>query len=98
MGQDTLINWHQSSPFAIAIDPARDIWHAGNVRDVLELDSGGVVAATESGGVWIIEPNGSARPRSDSWDHPDTNCLAFGPDGNRHLFAGTEDGVLWETD
>jgi hypothetical protein len=98
MGQDPLINWHQSSPFAIAIDPARDIWHAGNVRDVLELDSGGVVAATESGGVWIIEPNGSAMPLSDSWDHPDTNCLAFGPDGNRHLFAGTEDGVLWETD
>lgn len=97
MDQDPLIDWHQSSPFAIAIDLARDVWHAGNVRDVLELDSGGVVAATESGGVWMIEPNGSAMALSDSWDHPDTNCLAFGPDGPRHLFAGTENGVLWET-
>jgi hypothetical protein len=98
MPEDPWINWRQANPFAIEIDPEQDAWHAGNVRDVLELETGGVVVATESGGIWQIMPNAAALALTDALDDTDTNCLAFGPDGPTHLYAGCEGGALLETD
>ena len=98
MAEDPRINWRQANPFAIEIDSEQDAWHAGNVRDVLELDTGGVVVATESGGIWQIMPNAAALALTDALDDTDTNCLAFGPDGPSHLYAGCEGGALLETD
>ncbi len=96
MSEDPNIRWAQANPFAIQIDENADAWHAGHVNDVLALDSGGVVVGTESGGVWSIASTAAAIPLSDDWDNPDINCLAFGPDGPRHIYAGGSG--LHETD
>ncbi|MDP9342491.1 MAG: hypothetical protein M3Q23_10455 [Actinomycetota bacterium] len=98
MAEDPLVHWVQVNPFGLLRDETQDAWNAGNVRDVLQLDSGAVVIATETGGVWMIIPGQPAVSLSGGWDHPDVDCLGFGPDGPRHLYAGTADGVLWETD
>jgi hypothetical protein len=92
------MNWEQANPFAIQIDEGADVWHAGHVNDVLSLDSGGIVVATDTGGVWSIDSQGDALPLSDDWDSPDMTCLAFGPDGPRHIYAGSSNGALYETD
>jgi hypothetical protein len=98
MAEDSFIDWFQVNTFGLLMDEKQDAWNAGNVRDVLQLDSGAVVVATETGGAWLIPQGQAATSLSHEWDHPDVDCLAFGPDGPRHLYAGTADGVLWETD
>src|SRR5215831_17377343 len=39
---------------------------------------------------------------ANNWDNADTTCLAFGPDGPYHIFAGcagySRNGALWVTD
>jgi hypothetical protein len=92
------MNWEQANPLAIQIDEGADVWHAGHVNDVLALDSGGIVVATDTGGVWSISSTGDALPLSDDWDDPDMQCLAFGPIGPRHIYAGSRNGALYETD
>jgi hypothetical protein len=92
------MNWEQPNPFAIQIDESADVWHAGHVNDVLALDGDGIVVATDTGGVWSIDSRGAALPLSDDWDSPDMTCLAFGPDGARHIYAGSSNGALYETD
>jgi hypothetical protein len=95
-GEVNALVWLPANPFAILIDPAQDIWHAGHVNDVLALDSGGIVVGTASGGVWLIEANDNAVPLTDDKDQPGITSLAFGPNGPLHIFAGG-DG-LFETD
>lgn len=109
MAQQLGVQWELANSYGIAIDEASDVWHAGHVTDILELDGGDVslLVATETGGVFTVS-SGVALPLSNSWDKPNVNCLAFGPDHERHVYAGTdgvelnqvliEDGVIYETD
>ncbi|PRY15301.1 hypothetical protein [Kineococcus rhizosphaerae] len=110
MADDPTIRWHQATLSGISIDEPADAWHSGHVSDVVQLSDtpDGVVIATETGGVWAVVGSGNGLPLSDTWDTPDVEALAVGPDGPRHLFAGcskryssAEDGaagVLLETD
>ena len=110
MAEQLGVQWELANPYGIAIDEANNVWHAGHVTDLLELDDGnaGLLVATETGGVWTISTNGMTLALSDSWDEPNINCLAMGPDHERHAYAGTdgveldqqvvEDGVIYETD
>jgi len=96
---DPRVHWAQATPFGIVIDENKDQWWAGRVFDVLEIDGGdaGLLLATETGGVWSISANNQATALSNSWDTPDTNCLAAGPDGPRHYFAGCDGPFIFET-
>ena len=100
MADDPRIHWSLANPFGIAIDVAADTWWSGRVFDVLELDNGdaGVLAATETGGAWMVTAGGDALPLSNDWTNPDLNALAAGPDGPRHFFAAGVGGVIYETD
>ena len=93
-GQVSPLNWLPANPFAILIDEGQDVWHAGRVMDLLALDTGALVVGTDSGGVWLVEGNDRAIPLSEGWDTPDISCLAFGPDGPRHIFAGTDNASM----
>jgi hypothetical protein len=99
----TLQQWFLASPFGInPVGTQGDIWHAGHVNDVLELQDDVIVVATDTGGVWKVTRDGNAASLSDNWENPDTTCLAFGPDGPQHIFAGTKsrngNGTLWVND
>jgi hypothetical protein len=98
MGDDPTFQWTLASRYGIQVDEKQDAWHSGHVNDLLELDSGGLLVATQTGGVWSIDTNGDTLPLSDSWEDPDVNCLAFGPDGPQHVFAGCTRGIIRETD
>ncbi len=90
------LSWSRVNSLGILKDAGQDAWHAGRVVDVIAQTSSGVLAATEHGGVWSVTHGGFAIPLSDSWDKPDMNSLAAGPDGPAHFFAA---GVgLYETD
>ncbi len=100
MADDARLHWELANPFGIVIDEATDSWWSGRVFDVLELDGGaaGVLVATETGGVWMVDDGGSALALGDSWSNPDMFCLAAGPDGPRHFFAAGVGGIIYETD
>ena len=98
MENDPTVQWSLANPFGISIDEASDGWHSGHVNDVLDLANGSLLAATQSGGVWLINTNGTTLPLSDSWVVPDINCLAQGPDDDHHVFAGCNKGIIRETD
>jgi hypothetical protein len=100
MTDDPRIKWELLSPFGISIKEEQDAWWSGHVTDVLEMDQGigGLLVATETGGVWSISNGGTTMPLSDSWDQPNVNCLAAGPDGPRHFYAGCPGGMIYETD
>ena len=86
---DPMIHWSQPSTYGILMNEADDAWHSGHVTDVLEFeDTEAFAVATQSGGVWMVADNGTQLQLSDSWNDPDSMCLALGPDGPRHLFAG----------
>ncbi len=92
MPDDGLLQWRLASFWGIAVDEAVDAWHAGHVTEVVELpDDDGLVVATETGGVWIATDGNPQLPLSTPWDSPDSLCVAMGPDGPRHLFAGCAD-------
>ncbi|HEX8068822.1 MAG TPA: hypothetical protein VF546_02645 [Pyrinomonadaceae bacterium] len=98
MADDPTIRWDLANRFGIQTDESQDAWHTGCVTDVLELDTGGLLVSSPTGGVWSIDTGGNTLPLSDSWPNPDVNCLAFGPDDPRHVFAGCARGVIRETD
>src|SRR5436853_1952548 len=86
---DPPVQWQLASPFGILIDESKNAWHSGHVNDVIEFtDRSAIVVATESGGVWVLSDSADPLPLSTTWDNPDVKCLAMGPDGPRHLFAG----------
>lgn len=89
MHDDPTVQWQLANPFGIQIDAPTDAWHSGHVNDVIEFpDRSAVIIATESGGVWLIDAASDPLPLSSTWDNPDVKCLALGPDGPRHVFAG----------
>jgi hypothetical protein len=110
MAEQLGVQWELANSYGIAIDEANNVWHAGHVTDLVELEGGdsGLLVATETGGVWTISPNGTALPMSNGWDKPNINCVALGPDHERHAYAGTDgveldgavidDGLIYETD
>jgi hypothetical protein len=104
---DQNVQWHQADVLSIQINANADAWHAGHVNDILKFEpGGGLLAATDTGGVWSITSIGQSFPLSDSWSAMNMMALAAGPDGPRHVYAGTQPrpfgatrgGVLWETD
>jgi hypothetical protein len=86
---DPTIVWDLANIAGIQIDPATDAWHSGHVTDILELPDGdSLLVASETGGVWSVTGANPGLPLSGKWDDPDVQALAWGPDGNRHVFAG----------
>src|SRR5258708_17295238 len=108
MTEDPNVVWLQTDPAGIlykaAPDPAQNAWHAGHVNDVIALEDGGILIATDSGGVWTVAADGTTLPLTDNQDNPDITCLAFGPFGPQHIYAGTRHDLwgaadsLYETD
>jgi hypothetical protein len=78
----------------------------GHVNDIIKFRDplGGLVIATETGGVWTIDTKQQALALSGTWGSVELTSLALGPDGSRHVYAGSyydtwsPGGVLWETD
>jgi hypothetical protein len=90
MANDPTIQWLQATRFGIEIDPSANAWHSGHVTDVTPLadTQDAVLVATETGGVWVIVGTSNPLQLSDTWDKPDVQSLAQGPDAPRHFFAG----------
>lgn len=96
------LHWGLANPFGIEMDDRGQVWVAGHVNDVLE-GTGTILAAAQSGGVWLITDGGTAYSLSHDWDSPDLNALALGADGPTHVFAGgssarTGGGALYVSD
>ena len=85
-GVDDNINWSLATRGGIQVD--ENVFHSGRVMDVLVTKTEEVVVAAESGGVWLVDENGDSVSVSDDWEEPDLWCLAQGPDGPRHVYAG----------
>lgn len=89
MADDPSLVWRLASPFGIQIDEAGNAWHSGHIDDILRFaDAAAMLVASESGGVWLISDGSDPVALSNDWDVPDVKCLALGPDGPRHVFAG----------
>jgi hypothetical protein len=89
------LGWSQADSAAILYDSDQNAWHAGIVKDILATGDGIVIVATDTGGIWSVGEQGTGVCLIDT-DKPDMWCLAQGPDGNTHVFAGGE--TLFETD
>jgi hypothetical protein len=100
MADDARVKWELANHYGILIDQASDTWCSGRMMDVLEIDDGnaGLLVASETGGVWSLDHSNNPLPLSNTWDHPDVACLAPGPDGPFHFFAGCRGGVIYETE
>ena len=98
MGNIMGVVWGLAIGSGILMNEAEDAWHSGHVSDILPLDGGasGLLVAAHTGGVWTATAAG-ATPLSNGWDQPDINCLAAGPDGPRHVYAGGDDATIYET-
>lgn len=97
MVDDPAVRWQQASPVSILLKTRPESFEAGHVNDVLVRGNGGLLVATDTGGVWSISAQTfAAFPLSDSWEKPDMRCLAFGPDGEDHVYAGGS--ALYVTD
>lgn len=88
-------SWSQADSQAISDDSGQGVWYAGCVRDVLVTAGGNVIAATDTGGIWSVSEAGDGVCLTDT-DKPNMWCLAQGPLGADHVFAGGE--TLFETD
>src|SRR2546428_533486 len=99
MPDDPTVQWSLASKFGIQVSADADAWHSGHATDVLQLPSGALVVAAQTGGVWTASAGSPALPLSDNWNNPDVNCLTQGPDDPAaHLFAGCTAGIIRETD
>ena len=88
-GVDASIHWAQATAQSLAVDEGRGIWYSGHVNALLPVGQGALLVGTDTGGVWAVMSSGVAIPHSDDWACPDVNCLAIGPDGPNHFYAGT---------
>jgi hypothetical protein len=93
------LEWRPAQVGSIVRDPQHATWHTGHIHAVVS-DGHAVICGSDSGGAWLINPIVSptyrdgyrAQPLSDHWDTPTVRCLAYGPDGTHHVFAGCADG------
>jgi hypothetical protein len=91
------LRWLPAQAGSIQLDDQRTTWNTGNVSAVLS-DGTAVVAGTQTGGVWLINPIPSpsfrggypATPLSDRWANSGVSSLAYGPDGTQHVFVGCQ--------
>ena len=98
MADDPTVQWSLASWYGIQADADADAWYSGHANDVVVLDSGTLIVATQTGGVWSVSGSGTGLVLSESWSNPDTFCLAVGPDDpSKHLFVGCADGIIRET-
>jgi hypothetical protein len=88
--------WELANEFAISRG-GLETWHAGHVNDILAVGYS-VITASETSGVWIINPKFDAYETeciSDEWNGVQMTSLAFGPDisvlGQKSVFAGCYD-------
>jgi hypothetical protein len=95
------IAWQPAQSDAIQIDGSRTVWNAGHVTSLLTGDLD-VIAASQTGGVWLLHQITSpsplagytGSPLSESWDTPDVSCLAWGSQPGQ-VFAGTESQAMF---
>lgn len=98
-----MLNWQLANGNGIWMDSGwndrrkevvTDAWNSGHVNDLLLLSVGSIVAAAETGGIWIVPPDFTpALCVSNEWAHSEFNCLAFGlldPVNQTHIYAGGE--------
>lgn len=80
------MHWDQADAATIQRTDRGDAWHAGHMNDALELPSGEVFLAADTGGLWVVPPGGAATPVGDL-DAPDLVGLARGLEGPHHAYA-----------
>jgi len=51
--------WELVSGEGIAKDEKLNVWHCGHLEDVLPLDSGRALVASQTGGVWLVSVEGA---------------------------------------
>ncbi|WP_204059827.1 WD40/YVTN/BNR-like repeat-containing protein, partial [Microbispora corallina] len=97
MNRDGGFHWSRAGSLGIRMDEAGDRWWSGRVTSLLVRSDGRVLAGTETGGVWVADEDGRAGlALSAAWERPEIGAVAFGPDGEGHVFAGG--GGLYVTD
>jgi hypothetical protein len=84
--QDLALRWSQAMP--VGIDRSGGAAWSAHANDAIALSGGMLLVAAQTGGAWIVAPDGRARALSDSWTQPDLNCLLVGPDESHILAAG----------
>jgi hypothetical protein len=97
----TDLSWLPAQSYALQLDSRRESWHAGHVSALLS-DGTCVIAGTQTGGVWLLNPSiqpayGSghrATPLSNDWETPDISALAYVPDGRTQVYVGTANSDL----
>ena len=99
-GESPYVSWTLTNPWGINFDPTNNTWASGRVYAFLALDVLEILLGTEQGGVWMLNPftfvGPLARPIGD-FDDPNITCLALGPDGAHHVYAGASQfGTVWE--
>ncbi|MFI5449039.1 MAG: WD40/YVTN/BNR-like repeat-containing protein [Candidatus Bathyarchaeia archaeon] len=97
-------SWQLTNPGGILLNPGstqRSIWNTGHVSDVLMVGKGTIAVASDAGGIWYIQPNGTTLPPefvslNSPWPNPDfpVACgLAIDPNDNTHFYAGGSNGL-----
>jgi Repeat of unknown function (DUF346) len=87
---DPNIKWEETTEYSIRVNKDLNAWHAGHLNDVL-LRVDGIFVASDTGGVWGIDPDqpdARAGCVTDGADNPNVTCLAFGPDTPLQIYAG----------
>jgi len=62
MSTDPRVHWEIANPYGISINEAADSWWSGHVSDMMEIDGGlgGLLVATDTGGVWSVDTANNA--------------------------------------
>ena len=97
----TDLSWLPAQSYALQLDGGRESWHAGHVSALLS-DGTYVIAGTQTGGVWLLNPSlqptyssgHRATPLSNDWETPDISALAYGPEGKTQVYVGTANSNL----
>jgi hypothetical protein len=88
----------QASPSGILIRPetlsAPAVWQSGRVIDALHLGGGRLLVGSDTGGLWVAQPNGDGRPVSDDWNFPNVRCLERRRGFQDAILCGTEGALM----
>src|SRR6266851_2112386 len=89
-----MLSWQLANGLGVLWNDSIGQWRGGHVNDVLDISTVAVLAASDTGGVWLLSP-GVGVPLSLDWGTPDTTTLCRGPQGHYHYLAGgaTTDGL-----
>lgn len=95
MDEDVSVQWTLANPLTIQMDDSGMAWNGGAARDLVALDADRVLVATDTGGIWMLNRDGTSLAVADL-DHPDFWCISKGLHGDKHFYAGG--AKLYETD